>query len=268
MRFFRFIFSRTFWVQLGLAVVVGIVGFVALNVALRSYTRHSERIAVPMVVGLDKGVAIAHLEAEGLRPVVMDSLYNPNGQPGAVVEQDPTAGTEVKGTRNVYLTVYQATPPSERLEVEEGVDAKVARILLEMKGFPFSERYEPAPELVGLVIRIENQKGEEIRPSDRIQKGEQLTLVIGKTSTIQVPLPKFVGMQRGEALSLLKSKGFVSGLSRWLFEPETANDSNLAVVSAQVPAHTPGREVLEGTVVDLTFESTTGSYLAPPEANE
>ena len=52
MRLLRFLFSR-FWVQLGLAAVLGVVGFVALNV-LQGFTRHSERIAVPAVVGLDR----------------------------------------------------------------------------------------------------------------------------------------------------------------------------------------------------------------------
>ena len=62
MRLLRFFISRTFWVQLGLAVVLGGVGFVALNLGLRGYTRHSERIAVPAVVGLDQDGAAVALE--------------------------------------------------------------------------------------------------------------------------------------------------------------------------------------------------------------
>jgi len=85
--------------------VLGIVGFVALNVFLRGFTRHSERIAVPGVVGCDREAASQALEAAGLTAVVMDSLYNAKGQAGAVLEQDPAEGVEVKGTRNVYLTV-------------------------------------------------------------------------------------------------------------------------------------------------------------------
>ena len=63
MRLLRFLISRVFWVQLGLAVVLGLVGFVALNVGLRGFTRHSERIAVPAVVGLDRTGAAVALEA-------------------------------------------------------------------------------------------------------------------------------------------------------------------------------------------------------------
>ena len=73
MRILRFLISRTFWVQLGLALVLGIVGFVALNVFLRGFTRHSERIAVPGVVGFDREAAAQALEAAGLTAVVMDS---------------------------------------------------------------------------------------------------------------------------------------------------------------------------------------------------
>ena len=81
MRLLRFLISRTFWVQLGVAVVLGGIGFVAMNVGLRAFTRHSERIAVPEVVGLDRTGAAVSLEAAGLRSVVIDSLYNADGQP-------------------------------------------------------------------------------------------------------------------------------------------------------------------------------------------
>ena len=81
MRLFRFIISRVFWIQLGLACVLGALGFVSLNIGLRAYTRHSERIAVPGVVGLDRQGAMVVLESAGLNPVGIDSLYNAAGQP-------------------------------------------------------------------------------------------------------------------------------------------------------------------------------------------
>lgn len=257
MRLLRFIISRTFWVQVGLAAVLMVVGFVAMNITLRGYTRHSERIAVPAVVGVHMDAASEILREAGLNPVLMDSLYSAKGQPGGVVEQDPAAGVEVKGTRNVYLTVYRSTPPSERLEVEEGMDAGVARILLDVKGFPFRERYEPSDELAGLVIRVENAKGEEKGPDDRIRKGERLLLVIGRTSDRQVALPDLVGKTRREALRILKEAGLRPGYVRWGFAPLDRRDSTESLVSKQMPAHTPGREVLAGSTIDLT--------LAPPD---
>ena len=263
MRLLLFLISRTFWVQLGVAAVLGVVGFVAMNVTLRSYTRHSERIAVPGVVGLGKIGAAEVLEDAGLTAVVMDSLYNAKGQPGAVLEQDPAAGVEVKGRRNVYLTVYRSTPPSERLEVEEGMDASVARILMDVKGFPFRERYESASELAGLVIRVENAKGVQLGPDDRVRKGEPLVLVIGKTSARQVPLPQLVGMTRPEALAALKRSGLGLGFVRWDFIPSDRRDSSRAIVTEQLPVHTPGREAQEGTPVDLTFSAPADSGEAP-----
>ncbi|MCH1575504.1 MAG: PASTA domain-containing protein [Flavobacteriales bacterium] len=254
MRLLRFIISRTFWVQLGLVAVLAVVGFVALNVFLRAFTRHSERIAVPSVVGVHMNEAEMALEAAGLQPVVMDSLYSAKGQPGSVVEQDPAAGVEVKGTRNVYLTVYRSTPPSERLEVEEGMDAGVARILLDVKGFPFRERYEPSTELSGLVMRIEDSKGNLKMPDDRLRKGAPLVLVIGQASSQQVALPELVGLTRREGMVALKRSGLSMGFSRWSFTPGSGQDSSQALISSQVPAYTPGRQVNEGTAIDLTFE--------------
>jgi len=254
MRLLRFFISRTFWVQLGLAVVLAVVGFVALNLFLRAFTRHSERIAVPSVVGVHMNEAELALEAAGLHPVVMDSLYSAKGQAGSVVEQDPAAGVEVKGTRNVYLTVYRSTPPSERLEVEEGMDAGVARILLDVKGFPFRERYEPSTELSGLVMRIEDSRGQSKLPDDRLQKGQPLVLVIGQASSRQVVLPELVGLTRREGIRALKQLGLSVGFSRWSFQPSSGQDSSEAVISSQVPVYTPGRQVNAGMAIDLTFE--------------
>lgn len=251
MRLLRFLFSRIFWVQLGVAGVLGLVGFVALNVGLRGYTRHSERIAVPSVVGMDRSGAGVALEAEGLRPVVIDSLYNAKGQPGAVVEQDPAAGVEVKGTRNVYLTVYRSTPPSERLEIEEGMDAGVARILLDVKGFGFRERYAPTNELAGLVLGVENLQGDSLGPDDRLPKGEQLVLWIGERSQKEVELPELVGLGFEEALAVLEATGLLPGRTRWSRLPVDASDTLRAVISNQLPEFVPGRRVRAGSEVDV-----------------
>ena len=251
MRLLRFIFSRTFWVQVGLAVVLGGIGFVAMNVGLRAYTRHSERIAVPEVVGLDRAGAAVSLEEVGLRPVVIDSLYNADGQPGAVVEQDPAAGVEVKGTRNVYLTVYRSTPPSERLEIEEGMDANVARILLDVKGFGFRERYAPTDELAGLVLGVETAAGDSVGPEDRLPKGTALVLVIGERTERQVVLPDVVGLSLRDATRSLEEAGLLQGRWRWSRPAVDAMDSARAVISSQLPEFVQGRQVRAGSEVDL-----------------
>ena len=70
----------------------------------------------------------------GMHPVVIDSSTGwwRAGRGGGT---GPDSRNEVKGMRNVYLTVYRATPPNEEVGIEEGMDPGVARILLEMKGF-------------------------------------------------------------------------------------------------------------------------------------
>lgn len=251
MRLLRFLISRVFWVQLGLAAVLGLVGFVALNVGLRGFTRHSERIAVPAVVGLDRTGATVALEAAGLRPVVIDSLYNAKGQPGAVVEQDPAAGVEVKGTRNVYLTVYRNTPPSERLEIEEGMDAGVARILLDVKGFDFRERYEPTEDLAGLVLGVQDVRGDSLGPEDRLPKGASLVLVIGERTERQVDLPDFVGLSFMEAVALIQDAELAEGRFRWSALPADGADTARAVISSQLPEYVPGRRVRAGSEIDF-----------------
>jgi len=262
MRLFRFLISRVFWVQLGLAAVLGMVGFVSLNIGLRGFTRHSERIEVPAVGGLDRTGAVVALEAAGLRPVVIDSLYNAKGQSGAVVEQDPGAGVEVKGTRNVYLTVYRSTPPSERLEIEEGMDAGVARILLDVKGFPFRERYEPTEELAGLVLDVRDALGNSLGPDDRMPKGAGLVLVIGERTERQVDLPDFVGLSFLQAMALIEDAELLPGRMRWSALPADGQDTVLAVISSQLPEYVPGRRVRAGSEIDFDVLLPEGVHAA------
>ena len=68
MRLLRFLISRVFWVQLGLAAVLGLRGSWRSTWACGGFTRYSERIAVPAVVGPDRTGAAVALEAAGLRP--------------------------------------------------------------------------------------------------------------------------------------------------------------------------------------------------------
>ena len=254
MRFLRFLISRTFWSQVAIAVVLAGLGFVAMNVGLRAFTRHSERIAVPGVVGFGQEGAEAILLENGLTPVIIDSLYNADGVPGAVVEQDPSEGTEVKGTRNVYLTVYRSSPPSERLEVEEGMDAGVARILLDLKGFKYRERYEPSEELAGLVLQIENIRGDSVGPDDRVLKGADLVLVIGERTERQLELPDFVGLAWTQATAMIEKVGLAPGRFRWSRMALDGRDSAMATISSQTPDYVPGRRVTEGSEVDFFIE--------------
>ena len=163
-----------------------ILGFTWLGMNLNSRP-WSER-TVPSVEGLMKDSAIQVLEDLDLQPVHLDSVFNASAIPGAVLEQSPTAGSNVKSGRPVYLTTFRVTPPDEKIGVEEGQDARLAQSLLERKGFNLRVKTEANTELDGKVVRIEH-RGISLGPEERLQRGSSITLIIGAVSYTHLTLP-------------------------------------------------------------------------------
>ena len=56
---------------------------------LNQITGHDYRVVVPAVIGQTADSAIVHLEAAGLHPMVIDTIYSDGCQPGEVIEQLP-----------------------------------------------------------------------------------------------------------------------------------------------------------------------------------
>ena len=104
MNFIKFLFSKSFIKQLILAFIVLVVlGFLALK-WLKSYTNHGTFVTVPELRGQTFDVAQVLINDYDLRSEVQDSSnYNPRYPKGAVIEQDPLAGSQVKQDRKIYL---------------------------------------------------------------------------------------------------------------------------------------------------------------------
>ena len=131
------------------------------------------------------------------------------------------------------------------------MDAGVARILLDVKGFDFRERYEPTDELAGLVLGVRDLRGDSLGPDDRLPKGAELVLVIGERTERQVALPDFVGLSFLEAMERIEEAELLPGRMRWSALPSDGQDTALAVISSQLPEYVPGRRVRAGSEIDF-----------------
>ena len=104
MNFIKFLFSKSFLKQLIFAFIALVVfGFLALK-WLKSYTNHGTFVTVPVLTGKTYEATQILINEHELRSEVQDSSnYNPNYPKGAVIEQDPLAGSQVKKDRKIYL---------------------------------------------------------------------------------------------------------------------------------------------------------------------
>ena len=219
---------------------------------LRWYSQPSAERKVPALAGLSQRQAADTLDALGLHAVWQDSIYAPSGTPGAVVEQHPPAGSSVKVGRNILLTTYRVTPPSERVGIEEGQDARLAERILTTRGFEVQVKEEPNTLLAGKVLRVE-RRGQSVDAEARFPKGTKLTMVVGVTGAKDVRVPWLVGLSLKDAEAVLARRNLALGHVGYAEDVSSALDSSLAVVVSQDVS--PGRQpyVAEGTAIDLYF---------------
>lgn len=247
-----FILSKTMLkalIGVGIAWVL-VLGSTWLGLNLNSRP-WSER-TVPSVEGLMKDSAMQVLNALDLMPIHLDSVFNSSAVPGAILEQSPAPGSNVKSGRPVYLTTYRVTPPDEKIGVEEGQDARLAQSLLERKGFRLTIKTEANTELNGKVVRVEH-RGISLASDDRRQRGTALTLVIGEVLDKQVRIPWLIGLNLADATQRLSNSSLSVGYVEYGDSLFTRNDTLRALVVSQFPTSSVGF-AKAGTAIDLFLE--------------
>jgi len=101
----KFLISKTFFKQLGLAAVAIIILCFFLLRWLDATTNHGEFITVPDLKGKSLETVEIELKDKDLLMEVQDSSnYNPNYPKYSVIEQNPKAGSKVKEDRKIYIT--------------------------------------------------------------------------------------------------------------------------------------------------------------------
>jgi len=233
------------------AVLIGISWF-----WLRWYTDHGEFVSVPELRGMKLEEAYSSLDDRDLEYLVIDSIYDRKAVPGTVLDQNPSAESQVKEGRQVFLTIYRFSPPMEKIGVKEGDFATVAMIKLANKGIDFDTLYEDNNTMAGSIIRV-TYAGKKVNPDYEIPRGSKVKLVIGRSADSRVTVPDLRGKTCAEAEELLQTMNLVCNCR---FEPEiihpTSQDSAAFHVCKQDPEADPILGVTPGRIVDLWLYNT------------
>ena len=117
------IFKVNSWkdVLIHLVLMIGItflLGYLVLYVWLPSYTKHGQKIEVPLLENLTVSEAKKALEEKNLRLEVQDTIYKIRYAPGAITRQEPTAESFVKENRRVYVTINSFKVPTITVTTE------------------------------------------------------------------------------------------------------------------------------------------------------
>lgn len=182
MGLFKFIFSKTFLIQVVLAVIALIVmAFLALK-WLDYSTNQDQRIEVPDLSKMSLDKVDDRLATLELQYEILDSAnFNPDFPRFSVIEQVPEPGQFVKEDRKIYLTL---NPSGYRTVIIPDLIRKTRRQVeptLRSLGFEIGDvTYKPdiAKDAV-LELRHEGQK---IEAGDELMKTSKIDLVLGDGS--------------------------------------------------------------------------------------
>lgn len=243
-------FTRAFWVNMGVYFLLLVAAIYALFAYLDSYTLHGEEIKVPDLRGYHISEVENLLESNSLQHVIMDSIFVENEDGGMVMEQIPDSGFMVKKDRKIYLTVSSYQAPKIPLPNLKYDDKRNVIAQLSSMGFKIdSIRYVPSEcEDCLEFVEIDNEM---VEPGDRLDIGSALVLVFGGGAGDQfVAIPNLLGLGMYEANEMVINAGLKVSVMvpDKEFSPE---DSILGFVYRQIPEPSYEPTAYLGTSIQL-----------------
>ncbi len=179
MNFIKFIFTKVFLKQIGIAIGVLIVLVFIIMQWLKYSTNHGEFKTVPDLSRLSFEEAKTKLEENDLSYQLQDTInYNPDYPAFSVIEQSPVAGEKVKENRKIYLKIN----PSKYREVTVPhviqITRRTAESTLNAVGFEVEKVIYKDNIGKDMVLGMQ-YKGKPINPGERLPKMSKIELILG-----------------------------------------------------------------------------------------
>ena len=177
--FFRFLKSKTFLIQLGLALGVLLILIFVVFRWLNGTTNHGEFVEVPDFSKLSVMEMRKKVENAGLRYEVVDSAnYDPEYPRFSIIEQNPSAGTKVKSNRKIYFTVNPSGYKKVTVPNIIQVTKRNASSMLKAVGLDV-QRVTYIDQLGKDMVYYIKYKGKDIKPGDKLPKTSKIELICG-----------------------------------------------------------------------------------------
>ena len=177
--FLSFLKSKTFLIQLGLALVVTVLLVFLVLRWLNNSTHHGEFVEVPDFAKMSVMDMRTTVEKAGLRYEVLDSAnYNPEYPRFSIIEQDPKAGSKVKEDRKIYFTVNPSGYKKVTVPNIIQVTQRNASSMLKAVGLDV-QRVTYIDQLGKDMVYYIKYKGKNISPGEKLPKTSKIELVCG-----------------------------------------------------------------------------------------
>lgn len=176
--FLKRIINNVYLKNITAMILIAIILICITLFFVNRYTRHNEAIEVPDLKGLQVEDAAAMISAKNLRYEVVDSVFQRDGVPGAILEQIPGGKSSVKYGRTIYLTIQAKNEPLVAIPDLEDASLRQAETLLNALGINQINIVSVPSEFQDLVYGVE-YKGSPLKGGQKIPKGSTVTLKVG-----------------------------------------------------------------------------------------
>ena len=264
MKFVRFIFSKFFWINFILALLVLYVIFYFTMRNLDTYTNHSVKIQVPNLKGIQLSELDDSLKLLEIEYKIRDSVFSNDYPMGMIIQQDPSPHSEdfpnyIKPNRTIYLTIVKKQEIYKTIpDLLTNVTSKnIGKSKLEKLGFKVElEVKDHKDKDKVLELRYEDKL---LKTGKKLVRGSTIKLVFGSGDKGKpIELPDFKGMN----IYLATQKASEIGLDleiQYYDSVLNLKDSNFAVVYSQYPDPLINNKSLIsiGSVVTINANLTT-----------
>ena len=216
------------------------------------YTLHNKYIQVPDFNNLPISALDSMVEANDIRYVIIDSIFDKNKEKGIVIKQDPYPLTNVKRNRKIYLIINSLQ--SKTVEFPDIYDLSLRQAIrtLKKRGLEVG-KLEYRDDIATNKVLDYKINGIKIEIGQELYFGTIIDLVVGKGLSKQsVIVPNLIGLNRMEANIILKSTSLNIGSE--IYE-SSVKDSSLALIYKQFPIGDEDNTLSIGSVIDLFFEN-------------
>ena len=239
-KFIKFFFSKLFWINTILAILVLYLLFYFTMHNLDNFTNHGIKIKVPNLLGTHINDVEDSLTNMSLRYQIRDSVYSDFFSMGTVIQQDPKADKKnfksyVKPNRTIYLTVVKKQESFKILpDLLSTVNSKtIGKTRLERLGFKVELKMREHKDK-DKVLEI-NYREKAIKPGTKLPKGAELTLIFGSGKKNKpIELPNFLGLNVDSSRKIANNLGLELDI-HYYDKFIDLQDSLSAIVFSQYP---------------------------------
>ena len=178
MNFFRFLISKSFFIQIGIATISLSLLIIIMKWWLGFTTNHEQKIQVPNLNKMSLTNVETTLKELNLDFLVIDSAsYNPKYPKQSVIEQTPESGSFVKEKRKIYLTLNPSKYRDITIPDLNGQSKRQAITQLQSIGFKIGKflyirDYKD-------VIRGLKSNGKKVNSGSKLEKNAVIDLIMG-----------------------------------------------------------------------------------------